>query len=344
MAISEEQIQQIRDELESCKNPLFLFDDDQDGICSYLQLYRLKGEGKGVIVKTTPKIGTVFLNKVIEHRPDKIFILDISDVEQEFIDEAKVPIVWIAHHGPYKRHNIKYFNPRVSKWEDNHPTSYMCWQVAQKDIWIAALGCVADWFMPDFLEDFRKQYPDLIDKDYKKPGDIIYNTKLGELIKMVSFMLKGATSDVNKCIKAMSRIKHPNEILNQESEEGRMIYKKYTEVNKIYDPLIKEVRETAEKSKGKIILFKYKDDKTSFTSDLSNELIYRHPDKIVIIAREKNEEMKCSLRSAKINLKPIVEKCLVGLNGYGGGHEYACGLNLKKHDFEEFLRRFEEML
>ncbi|MEK6943225.1 MAG: DHH family phosphoesterase, partial [Nanoarchaeota archaeon] len=124
MAISEEQVQQIRDELENCRNPLFLFDDDQDGICSYLQLYRLKGEGKGVIVKTTPKIGTMFLNKVIEHRPDKIFILDISDVEQDFIDEAKVPIVWIDHHGPYKRHNIKYFNPRVSKWEDNHPTSY----------------------------------------------------------------------------------------------------------------------------------------------------------------------------------------------------------------------------
>ena len=51
MALSKNQIHQIRESLDSCKNPLFFFDDDQDGLCSFLQLYRCKGEGKGIIVK-----------------------------------------------------------------------------------------------------------------------------------------------------------------------------------------------------------------------------------------------------------------------------------------------------
>ena len=90
--------------------------------------------------------------------------------------------------------------------------------------------------------------------------------------------------------------------------------------------------------------FSTEDLERSITSDLANELIYRYPDRVILIAREKNGDMKCSVRASKINLIPIIEKCLIGLNGYGGGHEHACGLNVKKDDFEEFLRRFREMI
>ena len=96
------------------------------------------------------------------------------------------------------------------------------------------------------------------------------------------------------------------------------------------------MQHTANKTSEKVVFFAYKDDKTSFTSDLGNEAIYRFPDKIILIAREKNDEMKCSLRSSKIILPPLVEKALAGLDGYGGGHENACGLNIKTADFWEF--------
>ncbi|MBI2650146.1 DHH family phosphoesterase [Candidatus Woesearchaeota archaeon] len=344
MVLSKVQIQQIRDHLDSCKNPLFFFDDDQDGLCSFLQLYRYKKEGKGIIVKTTPKLGSIFVRKVEEYQPDKIFILDLAVVEQDFLDEMKAPVIWIDHHGPFERSNVKYFNPRISNWEDNHPTSYMCYQVVQQDLWIATIGCVADWFMPPFLDDFKKEFPDLIEKQYKSPGDIIYNSKLGHLIRIFSFVLKGKTNDVMKCIKVLTRIKSPYEILNQETAQGKLIYKRYEQVNKLYEPLLKDVLRTAEKTKDNFVIFTYKDDKTSFTSDLGNEAIYRFPNKIVLIAREKNEEMKCSLRSSKIILPPLIEKALAGLEGYGGGHEHACGLNIKTHHFEEFVKRFREMI
>ena len=54
--------------------------------------------------------------------------------------------------------------------------------------------------------------------------------------------------------------------------------------------------------------------------------------------------MKCSLRSSEIILPPLIDKALAGLGGYGGGHEHACGLNVKKEDFEEFVSRLRKMI
>lgn len=344
MALSKNQISQLKAHLDDCKNPLFLFDDDQDGLCSFLLFYRYKQEGKGIIVKTTPKIGDIFLNKVHEYGPDKVFVLDIAEVEQNFIDEAKAPVIWVDHHGPYQRNNVKYFNPRVSEPKDNFPTSFLCYSVVERDMWIAMTGCIADWFVPPFLKEFMKEFPDLIDEKFKNAGDIIYNTKLGHLTRVLSFILKGKTNDVMKCVKVMTRIQSPYEILHQKTSQGKFIYKRYEQINKMYEPLIKEVLHTASSTKDKLIIYTYKDDTTSFTSDLSNEVTYRYPNNVILIARGKNDEMKCSLRSSKLVLPPLIQKCLVGLDGYGGGHEHACGLNIKTRDFEEFVRRLREMI
>jgi hypothetical protein len=220
----------------------------------------------------------------------------------------------------------------------------MCYQVVGQDLWIATVGCIADWFLPPFLNDFKEKFQGLIEKSYQSPGDIIYKTKLGLLIRIFSFVLKGKTEEVMKCVKILTRIENPYEILNQESAQGRFIYKRYEQVNKLYEPLLKDVLKSVEKSKEDFVVFAYKDDKSSFTSDLSNEAIYRYPNKTILIAREKNDEMKCSLRSTKAVLPPLIEKALVGLDGYGGGHEYACGLNIKSKDFEEFVRRVRGMV
>ena len=91
--LTKKQINDIREELNSCKNPLFFFHDDPDGLCSFLLLYRFINEGKGVIVKAAPRLDDKFLRKVEEYAPDKIFVLDIAIVEQSFIDNAKVPVI-----------------------------------------------------------------------------------------------------------------------------------------------------------------------------------------------------------------------------------------------------------
>ena len=93
MPLTDEQVKQIKEELDNCKNPLFFFHDDPDGLCSFLQFYRYKKEGNGVIVKrATPQVDEQFLPKVKEYSPDKIFILDLAVVDQGFIDGVKVLI------------------------------------------------------------------------------------------------------------------------------------------------------------------------------------------------------------------------------------------------------------
>lgn len=340
--LTKQQLQEIRDNLDSCKNPLFFFDDDQDGLSSFLLLYRYKKEGNGFIVKTTPKIDEQFVRHVANYNADKVFILDIAVVEQEFIDNAKVPVVWIDHHNPLERYNVKYFNPRING--DSVPTTYMCYNITRQDLWIAMVGCIADWHIPEFIKDFRKQYPDLIDTDYKVVGDIIYNTKLGKLIRIISFILKGKKEDVSKSIRVMARVGSPYEILNQETAQGRFLYKRYEHMSSRYEPLMKELSQQIKKINDKLVVFKYKDDNTSFTSDLSNEAIYRFPNKIILVAREKEGEMKCSIRSNSKILPPLIDKAMAGLKGFGGGHEYACGLNIDVQDFDEFVRRFRGLI
>ena len=83
----------------------------------------------------------------------------------------------------------------------------------------------------------------------------------------------------------------------------------------------------------------------SFTGDLSNELLFRFPKRVILVGREKNGEVKLSLRSGpKIKLSEILEKALVGIDGYGGGHEYACGACVKSEDFKRFVSNLKKLI
>ncbi|MBD3248759.1 hypothetical protein GF336_01825 [Candidatus Woesearchaeota archaeon] len=342
MALTDKEINQIREELQTCKKPLIFFHDDADGLCSFLLLYRYIKEGKGIIVKTTPDVDEKFIKKVEEYQPDKIFIVDLAIVQQEFIDKIKPKIIWIDHHKPLKRENVLYFNPRKHDKEDNTPVSSLCYQVVQQDMWIAAAGAIADWHWPYFIEEFRKEYPDLLPESIDNPEDALFETKLGKLIDIISFSLKGTTQDALKYAKIFTRIKTPYEILDQETPKGKYIYKNFEKIDKEYQNMLKKALKV--KPRGKILLFEYQSGKMSFTKDIANELLHRNPDKLTIIAREKDGEMKMSIRSKNIIIPPILEKALKETEGYGGGHEHACGANVKKQDFERFLDIFKKNL
>jgi hypothetical protein len=214
----------------------------------------------------------------------------------------------------------------------------MCYKVVQQDLWIAMVGCIADYYMPDFLNEFKKKYPDLLNGK-KTVGDIYFSSKLGTLIKIFSFCLKGKTSEVVKNMKILTRIESPYEILNQETAKGKFIFKRYEKINKLYDSLLEDAVKAA--GKEKMLVFTYSEDKMSFTGDLANELLHKFPDKIIIVGRKKDDDVRMSLRSRNILIPPILEKSLAGLEGYGGGHEYACGANIKETDFKEFVKRIK---
>ncbi len=340
--LEKNQVEKIKKELESCKNPLFFFHDDPDGLSSFLLLYRYIREGHGIVFKAKPSLNANFVRKVREYQPDKIFILDIPIVDQEFIDKANVPIIWIDHHPPLERKKVNYFNPRIKNKNDRTPVTRICYDVVNKDIWIAMVGCIGDWHIPDFFQEFKKRYGYMVDKKTEDIGKIYFKTKLGLLVRIFSYILKGKTSETNKCFKILTRIDDPKEILEKKTPRGIFIYKKFERVNKEYETLLNEALK--HKKEDKLLIYIYKENKMSFSSDLSNELIFRFPEKLVIVGREKKDEIRMSLRSTKLLLPKIIQRALIGLVGYGGGHEHACGVNIKKEDFDIFIKRIREQI
>ena len=338
MAIKQQDIEYIREQLSKSVRPLFFFDDDADGLCSFLLLYRYVKEGHGVFIKTSPELSEIYLEKVKEHSPDLIIILDKPQVSQTFLDKIKVPVIWIDHHEPVKRHNVKYFNPRLDDDADNRPTTYWCYKIVQQDLWIACVGCVADWHIPDFMKGFIQENPDLISKEYEDPAKVLFETRFGQLCHLFNFILKGKTSEVKAAVKILTRIDNPYEIMDQTSAQGKYLYKKYTKSKKEYQQLLSEVRTT----KDKVLVYIYSADRTSYTAELSNELLYKYPDKMLIICREKSGEMRCSLRSKYMDVPSKLKKSLVDVRGYGGGHLHACGACIKSPDFEKFVENMKE--
>lgn len=341
MALTKKQYKEIRDELDSTIRPLFLFDDDADGLCSFLLLYRYVKEGQGVIVKAAPIVEEMFVSKVKNYSPDKIFVVDMPMISEEFSSQVNEPLVWIDHHEPQKT-KYKYYNPRVKNPADNIPATYHCFKSTdEKDLWIAAVGCIGDWYIPDFIDQFIEKYPDLLPKKYTKIEDILYKTKVGTLVELFFFLLKGTTSTALKNVKVLTRIDSPYEILNQESPQGKFIWKNYLKLKIKFDELYEDAIQNSKKTKD-FLIYIYDDQQNSFTSEVSNKLSAKYTNKVLIIGRRHYDEMKLSIRSNKKIINEWVTNSVAGLRGYGGGHEHACGCVVHVDDYDIFVERMKE--
>ena len=164
--LNETQIKEIREHLEKAQNPLFFFDNDNDGLMSYLLLRRFIDRGKGIVVKGTHNLSRTYYKRVKELKPDYIFILDIPSVEKEFLEIAEkegLPIVWIDHHNanlgvevPLMHSSLfNYYNPFHND-KTNEPVAYLCYKIInqKKDLWLAIIGCISDYYLPDFYDEF----------------------------------------------------------------------------------------------------------------------------------------------------------------------------------------------
>ena len=76
MMISQKQIDEIRKYLDSAENPLFIWDGDTDGLCSFLLLRRYTGKGSYIIARDSPEAGVDLVKQVNEASPDRVFVLD----------------------------------------------------------------------------------------------------------------------------------------------------------------------------------------------------------------------------------------------------------------------------
>ncbi len=336
-------LQEARKKINAARKPLFFFDDDPDGLSSFLILKKHFSKGIGVPVKKNDD-DPLYERKVQEHLPDLIVTLDKPRILQDFVDRFSIPVIIVDHHPVNEIKGALYINPRIYNEEDTRPTTYWAWQITEDDKevqWIAAVGIVADYFLPDkkFMKTYR--FKELLNKA-KKPAEARYEAKIGILVRIFAAVLKGRTSEVRKLIQMLEKIKDPYDILEQRTNEGRKIWNHFEKLDKEYQGLLEKALESDDS--GKMLVFQYPTYKTSFTSALSEDLTYRCKSKVIIVARESNGNMMLSLRSKGPKILPVLENALKHVEGHGGGHDYACGASVRKEDFQKFLKLIEKEL
>jgi single-stranded DNA-specific DHH superfamily exonuclease len=351
--VPESVIAKARSMLEASTKPLFLHDDDCDGTTSFVICYQFcksqKGDGTGVPIKRSPSVGIEYLRKVDEARPDLVVILDKPRVDHDFLAGLHVPVLWIDHHEPQLETvrpfgNVFYLNPRIWDDNDNRPTSYWSYIITKTNLWMATVGSVGDWFLPEYIKECKEAYPELVPKDYEKLEDVYIDSPIGTLVRVIQFNLKGIPADAKKGILTLTRIESPYEILHQTSSRGKFLWKKYERLAAQYDVMLQAAMEAAEHS-GKILLYLYSDEETAFSTELSNELLIRYPERVAyIIGRRHDGRIKASIRSHGMDMPPLLDESLRGLDGHGGGHRRACGMSIAEKDWDVFWGRFSKLV
>ncbi len=345
--LTKKQITEIREHLEKAQNPVFFFDNDGDGLCSFLLLQRYIQRGKGVVIKSFPALKTDYFRRVNELNADYIFILDKPEVSEEFfkeVEQVNIPVVWIDHHEIDTKNIpefVNYYNPVFNKSKTNEPVTALCYQITNKkeDLWIAIVGCISDAFVPEFYSDFKKNYPDLVIKS-NDVLDIYYDSQIGKIGKILNCGLKDKTTNVIHMLKFLMKVKTPYEVLEENSKNYTM-HKKFEEINKKYQKLMEKAKGVAKNSE-KVLFFQYAGD-LSISSDLANGLRHEFPEKYIVVAYVTGVKANISVRGKGV--KKLVLKAIEGLeNATGGGHEDAVGAKVKVEDLENFQKRLERLI
>jgi single-stranded DNA-specific DHH superfamily exonuclease len=347
--LTKEQMQEIKEHLEKAQNPLFYYDNDCDGLCSYLLLRRYLGRGKGVAVRSFPDLNAMYARKARELNADYVFVLDKPVIAKEFMEEIHelgLPMVWIDHHNVdsseflEKFDNIFLYNPTKNEGKDEseEPVTYLVQSLLKRkeDLWIAVIGCIADHYLPEFAEEFGDEFREYWGKGIKKPFDAYYKTEIGKIAQGINYGLKDSTSNIVQLQNFLISCGSPADVF-AESGANYNFRKKYKEIKKKYDALLEKAKKDVYEN---MIFFSYAGD-LSISADISNELSYIFPDKYIVVAYKKGGVSNLSMRGK--NVRAVLETVLEQFDdASGGGHEDAVGARIKTDDLERFKEIFGE--
>jgi len=346
--LTEKQVKEIKEHLNKAQNPLFLFDNDQDGLCSFLILQKYIKRGKGYPIKVSPAMTKDYFRKVKELNADYIFILDQPEVSEEFfkeVQENNIPTVWIDHHdiGDISIPEfISYYNPIYNKGNKkrfSEPTTYLCYQISQqkKDLWLGVAGCIADHFIPDFYEEFKKDYPEL-STDSEEPFGIFYNSEIGKVSRMMGFGLKDRMSNVIMMIKMLYKAENPYDVLN-ESKENKRLVSRFLEIDKKFNKFVDKAKKEVSEN---LLFFTYAGE-ISMSADIANKLSFLFPKKLIVVVYNKGPRANISGRGKGIR-EIIVEAIKPFENSTGGGHENAVGAQINLNEVDQLQENIKNII
>lgn len=345
--LTNKQIIDIKEHLGKAQNPVFLYDNDADGLCSFLILRRWLGRGEGIAIRSYPDLDESYVKKIVEARADYVFVLDkpvISDAFIKGIHEIGLPFVWIDHHSmplPKMYENMHIFNPMLNKGKQKsgEPVTYLCYEITKRkeDLWLAVIGCVSDHYLPKFAQDFGKQSPELWGQ-VKEPFDAYFRTEIGKIAQAFNFGVKDRALNIESMQEFLVGCRGPSEVL-EENDKNVGFREHVLNLKKKFDHLVSEAEHCVT---GNILFFSYGGE-VSMSSEVSNALSYYHKGKYIAVVFRKGGVANISLRGN--NVKAILEKILPQINnGLGGGHENAVGSRIPITEVDKFKELlFEEV-
>lgn len=343
--LGKKEINQIKEHLERAQNPLFLFDNDPDGLCSFLLLQRFYKKGKGFSIKSFPDVNENDFRKVLELNADYIFILDKPLVSKGFFERAfekNIPIVWIDHHKPdensfYLPKEVSYFNSYSCFKKQGVPVTQICWEITKNksDAWIALIGIISDcYFLKEPYEIILKMYPELLIQT-KEPFKILYETELGKLSRMFNAGLRDTITNTVNMMKFLMKIKNPYELLEKNSK-NKFIWERFEFFDSKFKKIIQKFYEKKQEY-GDLIYFEYSGD-MSISSEVANYLSFKFPEKKIIVAYHSVSKLNISGRGKKI--EKLVLKVIEEIPfSTAGGHENAVGGQIPTESLELFKER-----
>lgn len=344
--LSEKEISELKGHLEKAQNPVFFYDNDADGLCSFLILRRFLGRGKGVVVRSYPDLGGSYVRKVKELGADYVFVLDKPVISREFVqklDMMQVPFVWIDHHKMERDWQPEEFSQtwiyNSYKKNEGEPVTYTCFELTkrQEDLWIAVMGCIADHYMPSFAKEFGKKYPSFWG-NVKEPFEAYYKTEIGKIALALNFGLKDSTSNIVRMQNFLISCRGPEEVF-LESKANASFLKKYKEIKKKYEILLEKGREHVGE---KMIFFEYSGS-LSISSELANELSFLYPNKYILVVYRKGIFANLSIRGK--DARRILQSVIKDMkNASGGGHERSVGARIMVEDLIRFKKAFEKKI
>jgi single-stranded DNA-specific DHH superfamily exonuclease len=374
-------IDTARNLIESSKNPIMFFDTDTDGSTSFIQLKRKYPQLKEgyPISKEEDQQKEAMIKIFDEH--DMVIFFDTPYVIEDFFHEINGrQVVWADHHIPINQHilenkdnKIHFVNPMNYEESDQRCSCFLAYQITQLPenlVWVA-MGSVADFYLLDVVVDFynydksafntlfkiteekREELFEFINT-YKfndetqtetrtywiqyltyECGLIQYKTFFDILFKFKKFE---KTQKVLKDIAKMNLLDFKVELLN-----GKIgIYEKYQEIMSEYKSVQSKIATAKDEE---LIFIEHEDKKISFNRQLSEEAAFRKKNYKAIVCTYTKPIMSmysCSIRGKDFDINKMLNECIAGLEGKGGGHKLASGCIVSKADFPIFKKRIIE--
>lgn len=341
--LTQNQLTQIRDQLEASQNPLFFYDNDCDGLCSFLILRRALDRGRGVAIKSFPDLKAQYTKKVDELNPDTIIILDKAELSEEFANYAEekgIPILWIDHHQTKTHAKVINKTSYFTTYPSSEPTSYIAQKIfsRQEDVWLSIIGCIADVYMPDFAKKFSAENLDLL-----PPKTDVFTalqaTTIGKIARKLNFGLMDTTTNILKLIRYLYKATTPYDIL-EENPSTQQFHKRVRQLEDFFFSKIQKAESLLDPN-SKILFFTYSGN-TSMSAEISNYLYFKHKDKLIIVAFIRPEKVNISIRGS--GALKITQEAIKGILGAtGGGHEEATGAMIPISEFDAFKENIKKL-